>query len=180
MDKVVQNKNRQVKETQVAELTNTFEGATAVVLVNYVGLTVKKQQELKKLLKTIDATMFVAKNNLVQIAGKNAKLPEEALTDEVLAGPSAMIVTKADPVAPLQIIAKFAKENEIPKFKVGVVEGTFYAKEGLTKLASLPSKEVLYGQLVGQIAAPMYGLVSTLQGNIQKLLYVLKARQSSL
>lgn len=170
-----QSLNRQKKEIQVGEITSTFESATAVVLVNYAGLTVKKQQELKKALKTINASMFVAKNNLMQIAGSNAKLPNEAFTDEVLAGPTAVVVTKEDPIAPLQILAKFAKENEIPQFKVGVVEGSFHDKAGLSKLASLPSKDVLFGQVVGAIASPMYGIVSVMEANIQKLLYILQA-----
>ncbi|MCS7092301.1 MAG: 50S ribosomal protein L10 [Patescibacteria group bacterium] len=173
--------NRQKKEIKVAEITKNFESATAIVLVNYTGLTVKKQQELKKMLKAINASMFVAKNNLMQIAGNNAKLPSAAFTDEVLAGPTALVITKEDPIAPLQVLAKFAKENEIPQFKVGIIEGTFYDKSELITLASLPSKEILFGQVVGAIAAPIYGLVNTMQANLQKLLYILdtKAKQKA-
>ncbi len=56
------------------------------------------------------------------------------------------------------------------------MEGTFHDKAGLTKLSTLPSREVLLGQAVGTIGAPLYGIVNVLQGNIQKLLYILKAK----
>lgn len=166
--------NRQKKEIKVAEIAQKFESSTAVVLVNYTGLTVKKQQELKKMLQAVGASMFVAKNNLMQIASTKANLPSKAFTNEILSGPTAIVVTQKDPISPLQALSKFAKENEIPQFKVGIIEGSLYDKNDLIKLASLPSKEILFGQVVGTIASPMYGLINTMQANMQKLLYILE------
>lgn len=166
--------SRQKKEIKVAEIAQKLEDSTAVVLVNYTGLTVKKQQELKKMLQAVSASMFVAKNNLMQIASTKANLPSEAFTDEILSGPTAIVVTQKDPIATLQALSKFAKENEIPQFKVGIIEGSLYDKNSLIKLASLPSKEILFGQVIGTIASPVYGLVNTMQANIQKLLYILQ------
>jgi len=163
----------------VSNLTEELKGASSVILVDYSGLTVKLQQDLKKRLKEIGSNMFVAKNRLFKLAGNEAKMPEEVLTDTALTGPTAFIISEEDPIAPLQVIYKFAKEHEIPTFKAGIVDGKFQDKEALKILAQLPSKEVLYGQLMGTIASPMYGLVSTLQGNLQKLVYILKTKSQA-
>lgn len=157
----------------VENLAAELKAATSVVLVNFAGLTVKNQQELKKRLKKVGAKMLVVKNTLLKLAGENAKIDQNTLSDSVLIGQTALIITEEDPIAPLQVLGKFKEEFEIPEFKVGIVEGSFQDKEGLVKLSKLPGKEVLYVQVVGAISSPLYGLVGTLQGNLQKLLYIL-------
>lgn len=161
------------KEIFVKDLREKLEKATSAVLVDYTGLSVKMQQDLKKRLKEVGASMLIVKNTLFKLSGKGAEYPEDILSDTVLTGPTALIVTDGDPIAPIQIIAKFAKEFELPQFKVGVVDKAFQDKSALTRLSLLPSKEVLYAQVVGSISAPMYGIVGTLQGNLQKLIYLL-------
>jgi len=163
----------------VKDLTEELKSASSIVLVDFTGLTVKNQQGLKKRLKEIGAKMFVTKNTLFKLAGREAKIPDEALQDTVLTGPTAYIISEQDPIAPLQIIYKFATENEILGFKVGVIEGNFQDKESLITLAKLPSKQVLFAQAVGTIASPMYGLVGTLQANLQKLVYVLDQKSKT-
>src|SRR3989344_5256463 len=89
----------------VQDLTEQLKSATSVVLIDYTGLSVKMQQDLKKRLKEAGAGMSVIKNTLIKLAGKEAKMPEESLTDTVLSGPTAIIICEADPIAPLQILA---------------------------------------------------------------------------
>src|SRR3989344_1751611 len=101
----------------VENLTENLKGATSVVLIDYTGLSVKKQQDLKKRLKVVGAAMSVVKNTLFKIAGTGAKVDDQALTDQVLSGPVALVITKDDPIAPLQVISKFASEFEIPNLK---------------------------------------------------------------
>ncbi|SRR5258706_15377809 len=165
--------NKQDKIKAVEQLTRDLKEAKAVVLVDYMGLNVKAQQELKKQLRAVGAEMSVIKNTLFRIAAKNVDAPVE-IADTVMEGPSAMVISREDPIAPLQVLAKFAKANELPHFKVGIVEGSFQDTASLIKLSTLPSRDILLGQAVGTIAAPLYGIVSTLQGNIQKLFYVLQ------
>lgn len=167
---------RKEKETLVQTLTQELKSASSIVLVDYAGLDVKKSQALKSELKKVNARMLVVKNTLFKLAGKAINAPQETLSDEVLSGPTAMVITTEDPIAPLQVLGKFAKENELPKFKVGVIENVFQNTETLVKLSQLPSKEVLVGQALGTIAAPLYGLVGTLQGNLQKLVWILKSK----
>jgi large subunit ribosomal protein L10 len=167
---------RQEKTFFVQNLTEELKTAKSVILVNYAGLSVKMQQELKKRLKKADAKMLVVKNTLFRLAGKAAKIPEETLADTVLTGQTALIIAEDDPVSPLQILAKFAQEFEVPKLKIGIVEGIFQDEEKLIKLSKLPGKDTLIAQAVGTIASPLTGLVGTLEANMQKLVFILEQK----
>lgn len=171
---------RSEKPIFVDNLKNTLETATSVVMVDYSGLSVSMQQDLKKALSEVGSTMTVVKNTLLKLAGKEAKLEKQAFSDDVLSGPTAVVVTENDPIAPLQVLAKFAKNNEIPQFKVGIVEGTVRDKEGLEMLSQLPPKEILIAQTVGAIGAPLYAIVGVLNANMQKLVFILNEHQKAL
>ena len=82
-------------------------------------------------------------------------------------------MSEGDPIAPIQVLSKFTQLNEIPQFKVAVINGLFHDNETLLKLSKLPSLEVLHSQVLDSIASPIYGLLGTLQGNLQKLVYLL-------
>jgi len=158
----------------VQNLTEELKGASSIVLVDYSGLNVKAQQDLKKKLRAVNAKMLVVKNTLLKMAGESAKVPKQTITDTVLSGPTALILSEEDPFSPLQVLGKFTQEHDIPQFKVGIIDGKFQGKDELVALSKLPSKEILVGQTVGVIGAPLYGIVSVLQGNLQKLIYILK------
>jgi len=162
------------KTELLKEVTKDLLEAQTIVFVDYTGLNMTMQQELKKRLKEVGARMVVVKNTLIRLAGTQAKLTDEALTDSVLSGQTAVILSSSDPIAPIQVIGKFVKEFSLPKFKVGIIEGSFQDATNLTKLSKLPSKEILFGQVVGAIASPMYGLVFTLNANMQKLVFILE------
>src|SRR3989344_1896329 len=146
---------KQEKKDYVSSLGDKLKEAKSVVFVDYSGMGVKLQQDFKSKLRDVGGSMVVAKNTLIKLASKSAGLPEEAS---------------------IQILGKFAKDNEIPKIKAGMVEGVYIDQAGVVRIASLPSKEQLYANVVGAISAPMYGLVRTLQGNLQKLVYILKQK----
>ncbi len=137
-------------------------------------MNVKTQQELKKNLKEVGAKLIVVKNTLFALAAKEAKFTKKTTTDTVLKGQTALIVTEDDPVAPLQILAKFASEFDVPQLKVGVVEGSFQDKDALETLSKLPGKDVLLAQVVGSIGSPVYGLFGTLNAKMQELIYTLE------
>jgi large subunit ribosomal protein L10 len=166
--------NKQTKIDLVKDLAPKLKESTSLVFVNYKGLSVTLQQKLKQELKKIGSDMIVVKNTLIKIAGKEAGLSNEVLTDEVLSGQTALILTTGDSIAPIQVVGKFVKENQIPEFKMGVVDGLLQDKAGLLKISTLPTKDTLYSQVVGSLMSPMYGLVGTLNGNMQKLVYMLK------
>lgn len=160
----------------VDNLTKELQDAKSIVLVNYSGLSVKAQQDLKSRLKDVKSRMLVVKNTLLKRAGETAKIDKEVLSSAVLQGQTALVLADNDPIAPLQVLGKFAKEYETPKFKVGVIEGSFQDTNVLVKLAALPGRDVLLGQLLGGLMSNLYGLVETLQNPIQKLIYVLKTK----
>ncbi len=163
----------------VKELINTLQDAKSVVLVNYTGLNVKSQQDLKRRLKEAQSRMVVVKNTLLKRAIETAKLDVGIATDEILSGQTAIVLADNDPIAPIQVLGKFAKEFELPKFKVGIVEGSFQNETDLVKLSTLPGRDALLGQLLGSLMSNLYGLVGTLQNPLQTLVYTLdqKAKQ---
>lgn len=164
------------KTVLVENLTKEITQANGVVLVNFAGLGVKTQQELKKRLKEVDAKMLVIKNTLLKRAAQEAKLPEEILSDEVLSGQTALVLANGDSLAPISVLGKFAKEFELPKMKVGVIDGAFQSEKALDALSKLPGRDALLGQVLGALMASQYGLVGTLQGNLHKLVYILKQK----
>lgn len=166
--------NKQNKTDLITDLAPRLKSSTSIVFVNFAGLSVSLQQKLKLDLKAVGSDMTVVKNTLIKLAGKKAGINDELLSDEVLSGQTALILTEGDAIAPIQILGKFVKENQVPQFKVGVIDGDFQDKEALIKISALPSKDVLFSQVVGSLMSPMYDLVGTLNGNMQKLLYILK------
>lgn len=162
------------KSLFVKNLTEELKSVESAILINYSGLDVSMQQDLKKRLNEVGARMLVVKNTLLKLAGKKANVDSEMLEDTVLSGQNALILAEDDPIAPLQVLAKFAEEFETPQIKVGLVEGNFQDNEALDKLSKLPGKGALIAQAIGTIASPTYGLVSVLENNLQELVLVLK------
>jgi large subunit ribosomal protein L10 len=167
---------KQEKTFFVANLTEELKSAKSVVLINYSGLNVKAQQDLKKRLAEVRAKMVVVKNTLLKLAGKAAAVDKAILEDSVLVGQTALVIAEGDSLAPIGVLGKFIKEHDVPQLKVGVVEGAFQDTEALVKISTLPGRDALLGQLLGVLLSPSYGLVGTLEANMQKLVYILKSK----
>lgn len=169
---------KQQKKDHVSDLATRLSEAKSVVFVDYAGMGVSLQQDFKSKLREAGGSMLVAKNTLVSLAAKKAELPEEATNKALLSGQTAMIFSGEDAVASIQILGKFAKDNEIPKIKAGVVEGIYQDEAGVVRISKLPSKEQLQANVVGAVAAPLYATVGVLQANLQKLVFIIdQARQ---
>ena len=160
----------------VDNLTAEMKSAKGLVVINYSGLNVAAQRELKKRLKEVEAKMIVVKNTLLKRAGEAAKINQEILKDSVLTGQTALIVSEGDPVSAIGVLGRFAKEYEVPQLKVGIIEGAFQDTEALTKISTLPGRDALLGQVLGTLISSPYGLVGVLNANMQKLIYVLKSK----
>lgn len=168
--------NKQNKTDIVSALSKDFESASSISLIDYTGMNIVAQQDLKKKLKEAKAKFVVAKNTLIKLALNGAKLPKETTEKEILSGQTAVVVGTDDPVSPIQIVGKAASESEFVKFKAGVLDGVYQDKTAMVAISKLPSKDILVGQTVGSIASPMYMLISNLQANIQELLGTLMAK----
>lgn len=170
---------KQEKTFLVDNLTAELKDATGIVLINYSGMNVKSQQKLKKSLKEVGAKMVVVKNTLLKIAGEKAGVDKNFLEDTILNGQNALIISSNDPIAPISILGKFSKENESPKFRVGVIDGNFQDKDSLETLSSLPGKDVLLGQVLGSLLSGLYNLTGTLNANLQNLVSILDQKSKS-
>lgn len=172
MNEQVKAASRIKNEETVASLKDKLSRSKAVVLTDQSGLSVSLAGELKKKLKAVDAESVVAKNTLIKIASKELgiEFPEESLN-----GPTAALFAYNDEVAPLKELAAFAKTNEKPVIKAGLLGTTILSVERVTQLAKLPTKDVLRAKVVGSLYSPLYGIVGVLNGNIRNLVYTLNA-----
>jgi large subunit ribosomal protein L10 len=139
------------KGDAVAELTESFSSASAAVLTEYRGLTVKQLKELRTALGA-DTTYSVVKNTLSKIAAGNAGL--EGL-DDLLAGPTAVAFVTGDPVAAAKALREFAKAHPALVVKGGVMDGKALSAKEIGKLADLESREVLLAKLAGAMKASL-------------------------
>lgn len=153
------------KKQQVAEITETLKNAQAGVLVDYRGLTVEEDTNLRVELRKENVTYFVVKNTLLKRATQEAGL--EGL-DDVLHGPTAIAVSSEDPVAPARVIAKFAKTNETLELKSGFMDGKVMSLDEIKTLAATPSKEVLIAKIMGSLNSPISGLARLLSTIVDK------------
>ena len=142
----------ELKQPIVQAIASEIEGAQSVVLVDYRGLTVAQDTELRKQLREAGVVYKVYKNTMMKRAFEGTEF--EGL-DNCLEGPSAIAVSKDDATAPARILCKFAKDAPALELKGGVVEGTVYDVAGLTELSKIPSREELLSRLLGSMQSPI-------------------------
>ncbi|HMP75659.1 MAG TPA: 50S ribosomal protein L10 [Kiritimatiellia bacterium] len=164
---------RAEKASMLKEVQTKLSGSTYFFLTNYKGLSVSKSEDLRKRLRGAKARFQVVQNKHFGMAAASCGLP--AIDPSVLRGPSALVYGEGDVVQAAKILKDFIKENEKPAIKVGGLQGQILSSADVESLAALPSREVLLGQVVGTIAAPMSRLVGVLQQKAASVLYVLQA-----
>ena len=141
-----------LKKPIVEEIVENVKGAQSVVLVDYRGLTVAEDTDLRRQLRTAGVTYKVYKNTMMNFAFKGTDF--ESLSAN-LAGPSAIAISKDDATAPARILAKFAKTAPKLEIKGGIVEGVYYDAAGMDAIAKIPSREELLSKLLGSIQSPI-------------------------
>lgn len=154
----------------ILEYTEKFKKAKSVYLTDYTGIDVPTITELRNKFREADLEYKILKNRLAKRSLNDAGINE---LDEYLKGVTSFIIGYDDPVAPAKILKEFNKKEERLKLKVVYFEGKLIAAEEAAKLADLPSREVLLGQLVGLLKSPMTKLAGTLQASMQKLVRTL-------
>lgn len=153
--------NRAEKAAVIEEITAEINEAQAVFAVDYRGITVTQVADLRSKLRESDTTFRVVKNTLTERAADQAGA--EALK-ELLEGPTALAFVKGDAAAAAKTISDAAKEIELLPFKGGLMDGNALSVDDIKAISKLPSREVLYGQLVGIVASPITGLARSLNG----------------
>ncbi len=147
------------KKAVVAALTGKMKEATSVVFVDYKGINVAQDTELRKQFREAGVEYSVVKNTLTNFAAKDAGYDFA----EVLNGTTAMASTTGDPIAPARIVCEFAKKNKNTlSIKGGVVEGSVLTAEQLNGFGELPSKNALVASVLGTFLAPISSLAFVL------------------
>lgn len=142
----------ELKQPVIAEISENIKDAQSVVLVDYRGLTVEQDTELRKQLREANVIYKVYKNTMMNFAFKDTDFAQLA---DKLEGPSAIAISKEDATAPARVIVNFAKKADKLEVKAGVVEGTLYDADGIKELSKIPSREELLSKLLGSIQSPI-------------------------
>ena len=155
----------ELKQPVVAEISELLSGAASAVAVDYRGLTVAQDTELRKALREAGITYKVYKNTLIRRAAEGTDF---AALDPHLEGPTAIAVSRDDATAPARILAEFAKKADKLEIKAGIVEGTYYDANGMKTIAGIPSREILLGRLLGSFQSPITNFARVLNQIAEK------------
>ncbi len=142
----------ELKKPIVEEISASIKDAQSVVIVDYRGLTVEQDTQLRRNLREAGVTYKVYKNTFLNFAFKGTEF--EALAP-YLEGPSAIAISTEDATAPARVLATFAKTADKLEIKAGVVEGTVYDAKGMATIASIPSRDELISKLLGSLQSPI-------------------------
>lgn len=160
----------QKKET-VEQLKAELDKATIAVVADYRGLTVAELTELRRELRKENAKFMVAKNTLAKhaIGDKDMKV-----LNDVLKGPTALVIGLGDQVAPVKALTTFLSKNKKDnELRGGYLDGKLLSRAEVEQLAKLPPLEELRGKLVGAINSPLAGVVAAVSSPQRGLVNVL-------
>lgn len=155
----------ELKQPIVDEIKKYAADAKSVVLVDYRGLTVEQDTELRKQLRDAGVVYKVYKNTFLNRAFEGTDF---AQVSEHLEGPTAIAFGLEDATAPARILSKFVKDIEVLEFKCAVVDGAFYDAKGIQVIANIPSREVLLSQLLGSLQSPVTNFARVLKQIAEK------------
>src|SRR5579875_774204 len=164
--------NRDEKAAVVDEIAEQFGSAQAVFAVDYRGISVAQAAELRARLRDADARFRVVKNSLSERAADKAGLES---IKPMLVGPTALTFVRGDAAAAAKALSDAAREMQLLDFKGGLLGDSVLSADDVRSIARLPSRDVLYGQLVGTIAAPLTGLARGLNALVGGLAIQLQA-----
>jgi len=160
------------KIKKVEDLKQILQDAKSIILNDFTGLNVEDISELRRLCRESGITYQVVKNTLAKRSFEELGLEE---ADALLDGPTAVAISTEDEVLAAQVLKKFADDYDLPKFKGGFVGSRVLSGGDVTRLATLPGRDVLLSQVVGTFQAPLRGLLTCLEASLRDLVQVLKA-----
>ncbi len=160
----------------VNKLKQLMDAASSVFVTDYTGLNVEEITKLRKELRDNSIKYLVAKNTLLKIAATDSGL--EKLND-FFQGQTGLAFGADDPSVAAKILYNSFKSIEKPVIKAFVLDKEFYPGSEITRLADLPSKEVLYSMVVAAVESPLTSLVASIDGVFQELVATLEALQKT-
>ena len=153
------------KQGMVEELAGKLQNAVSGVLVNYQGITVEDDTKMRAALRQAGVEYTVIKNSITGMACEKVGYGD---MKQYLEGMTALAISATDPIAPAKILKEYAEKVESFEIKAGFIDGGVVDAATVNDLASIPSKEILIGKLLGSIQSPLYGLAYVLQAKIDK------------
>ncbi len=159
-------KNREDKRKEVDSLRQELQRIQHLFVTGFEKLKVEEDYALRKAVRAVGGRYRVIKNNL---AGKASEGTKAQPLFENLAGMTSVAYTESDPVALAKALTTYAKENPAFTFKAGMVEGRVIEVKAIGELASLPSREEMFGRLLYMIQAPAQRLVQAINGVARNL-----------
>lgn len=151
---------KQQKQQIIDEIKGKLETAQSAVVIDYMGINVAEADAMRKKLREAGVDYTVYKNTLMKRAIDGTDFAPLA---DVLEGPSAIAISSEDATAPARVLNEIIKDFKKMEFKAGVVEGNFYDKAGIEKIAEIPSRDVLIAKFMGSIQSPVSKAVRTFQ-----------------
>ncbi len=167
--------NRTEKQSAVDALAAKLTAARSIYVTDYAGLNVRNATELRRRLRRAGVEYLVVKNTLALRALQHSRI---AGLDAHFAGPTALALTATDAAAAAKVLSEFAQEFQKPTVKAAVVDGHEVTPEQVKRLAQLPPREVLLGQLAGTLQAPLAGFVGVLSGLLSTFVGAVEALRS--
>ena len=158
--------NRDQKAAAVTEIADQIKRSEAVFAVDFRGISVPQAAELRTRLRDADATFRIVKNTLTERAVDAA---DAETLKALLEGPTALTFVRGDAALAAKAIAGLQRQTETLAFKGGLLDGDAVDAEQIRAISRLPARDVLLGQLVGVVAAPITGVVRTLNALIAGL-----------
>lgn len=162
--------DKQSKREIVESLREDLKDVKSIFLVNFKGLTVEKDTQLRRKMRENGARYVVVKNTLLKLAFADTDFSQ---VNDQLVGNTALAYNPEDVVGLAKLVKEFAGANDAFEFKAGIVEGKAIDLKGLETLAKLPPKEVLISKLMYMMNYPVQGLVTALSGVSRNLVVVL-------
>jgi large subunit ribosomal protein L10 len=162
-----------LKRQEVAELAELLRTSAAVAITDYRGLKVSEMQSVRRTLREGGVELRIAKNRLLKIAAREA---DRTALEPLLTGPTALATITGDEVAMARALADALRPySRLVTVRGGLVGDQAVDASQLTRMATLPTREVLLGRLAGGIAGPLTGFAGVLAANIRNLASVLNA-----
>lgn len=168
--------NREGKEQIVSHLSDKLKEASLVVVTDYRGLSVEKITQLRNELRSVSSDYRVAKNTLLKRASQGTDLEQ---LHQYFTGPTAIVLSLGDPIAPVKVLVKYLKDNSELSIKGSFLQGTFLSAEDTQALSTLPGRNELLGKLLSLLVSSQVRLLNVLSGVPQKFVRVLRAIEQS-
>ena len=168
--------NREAKEQIISKLSGKLNQATFAVLTDFRGLNVEKMAKLRNELRSVSSDYRVAKNTFLKKVSQGTELEQ---LHPYLVGPTAIVISHDDPIAPSKVLAKFMANYSELNIKIGFLEGKILSAEEVKELSRLPGRKELLSRMVSMFTVPQMRLLNALSYLPLKLVQVFHAIKKS-